>query len=133
MIEILLNTEFRQDAYNDMMWMSNLLGWLVTTITLTQDKKTEEEKLKLKGYIVMVEEGDRVSGILLCDGKDQIEILKIIKQPPETFKGKYEAHIIVEEPMPVMVGKPKITITTVDNNKQDVVDEDEDNESEPPS
>lgn len=132
MIEILLNTEFRQDADNDLMWMSNLIGWLVTTIAMTQDKKPEGEKLKLKGYIVLVEEGDRVAGLLLCDGKDQDEILKIIKQPPENFKGKYEAHILVEEPMPVMVGKPKITISTTEKQEDpESESEGEEDESEP--
>lgn len=133
MIEILLNTEFRQDADNDLMWMSNLIGWLVTTIAMTQDKKPEDEKLKLRGYVVLVEEGNRVAGLLLCDGKDQDEILKIIKQPPDNFKGKYEAHILVAEPMPVMVGKPKITISTVDKQAEEpeTSSDAEEDESEP--
>lgn len=87
-----------------MMYVSNLIAWLTTTLATTEEYK----HIKLSGFIVLLNKEHTISTLLLCEDKYQKELIKILQQPPEEYKERYEACITCEEPSPVAEVDPSM-------------------------
>ena len=84
--------------HETMMFMSNFIAWLCTTIA--QDEKNR--RIEYQGYMLVKEPSGKCSALILCgDMKSQTKILGLLQQPPEQFRGRYIACVPCEEPTPV--------------------------------
>ena len=97
MIELLWKNLSTNHSEN-LMCITNMLAWLVTTIH--QDK--EMHNIVLDGYFTILDKEGVFATLLICKGKEnQKKLLNILQQPPNEYKEKYIACIHSEEPNPV--------------------------------
>ena len=79
--------------HDDMVMISRIITWITTTLALEEEKRN----LMLRGYIVLNDE-DRISVLLICEGEHEQRLLKMLQQPPGEYKDKYVACVLSEEP-----------------------------------
>lgn len=95
--------EDEQQYMDDFMMMTNIIMWLITTLSSREDK----EKIIISGYMVLYDTPKhRISTLIVTDGPEDKIILECLKEPPEPYKGKYVANKLVQEPEPVTLQSP---------------------------
>ena len=87
---------------NVMLFVSNLITWLASTIAQQQ---TDDDKFEMSGFLVAKNTKGELFTLIFSDEKYQKRILKILQQPPDYYKEKYIACIPSEEPNPVVEKK----------------------------
>lgn len=83
----------------DMMLVSSILNWFIIEL----NTNPEYEEIQFRGYLVLYDETkqNNASALILCNGPDQKKIINLLQQPPDTYKEKYIACVVSEEPEPV--------------------------------
>ena len=105
MIELTWNdwTDRERDA---MMYVTNLLAWLTTT--LATDEAYQD--VEMTGYMVVKDNMKILAVLIMCHDENQRKILKLLQQPPEEYRTKYIANILSEEPNPVEEKTPDVEL-----------------------
>jgi hypothetical protein len=96
MIELLWNNLTYSNNEN-MMYISNFIAWLATSIV--HEKSLHQ--IELNGFLTLKDSDNKVATLLLCDSECQREVLNILQQPPNEYKEKYIARVPCNEPSPV--------------------------------
>ena len=98
MIEIVWKDPLARD-YDVIMCATSLLAWLTSTIAQNE----EYHNIEFNGYMLAQEKTVGCSMLIYCgyNPENRRRLLNILQQPPEEYKGKYIAHTLSREPMPV--------------------------------
>lgn len=94
-LHLIKSTSFNED----MMLVSSILNWFIIEL----NTNPEYEEIQFRGYLVLYDETkqNNASALILCNGPDQKKIINLLQQPPDTYKEKYIACVVSEEPEPV--------------------------------
>lgn len=134
MIELSFSLGDNIDVFKAIQWYNNLFAWLLTEL----EKKSEESKGWLSGYLILHDVASNTVGSLILTSKEasELEILNLVQQPPGEHKEKYQAHIVSKtEPVVVTEQPPepekKEEVTAVKRSREPMLNEDEDLDLEP--
>ena len=129
-----IDEETKREA---MILLSNIISWLAITL----DSNEEYKKYILRGFLVLYDEqslSNSINALLFCEGKSQLGIMEILRNPLSQFKGKFLPSILIEpeavrvksDEMPettTSLDESSITIEIADDSESEK-DEEEDDE-----
>ena len=75
-------------------YMNDLISWLYNAIN-EKFSETEKETTVFEGFLAITKRNSRSAFLLFTEGEMEQKILELLQQPPDEYKGKYCAHIII--------------------------------------
>lgn len=128
-----IDEETKREA---MILLSNIISWLAITL----DSNEEYKKYILRGFLVLYDEqslSNSINALLFCEGKSQLGIMEILRNPLSQYKGKFLPSILIEpesvrvksNEMPettTSLDESSITIEIADDSESEKDDDDED-------
>lgn len=112
MIEILLHDNIGATR-EKFLFIVKLINWITQIVVDIPDPV-------LDGYVVLNDEPQHVGVVILTKRNKDKQLLDILFQPPEEFKGRYTPCIVSEEPKPI--------VEKIENENESESDEDKKDE-----
>lgn len=75
-------------------YMNDLISWLYNGIN-EKFSDTEKETTVFEGFLAITKRNSRAAFLLFTEGEMEQKILELLQQPPDEYKGKYCARIII--------------------------------------